>query len=56
MGSEMCIRDRTETGWQAVAWRNICGGVVALHRGWKGSVSPRSGDHHGDPGEGDGLR
>ena len=46
----------TETGWQAVAWRNICGGVVALHRGWKGSVSPRSGDHHGDPGEGDGLR
>lgn len=22
-------------GWQAVAWRNISGGVVALHRAWK---------------------
>jgi len=46
----------TETGWQAVAWRNICGGGVALHRGGTGRVSPRAGDHHGDPGEGDGLR
>ncbi|MES8130718.1 class I SAM-dependent methyltransferase, partial [Cutibacterium acnes] len=26
-----------EAGWQAIAWRNVCGGVVALHRGWKGS-------------------
>lgn len=26
-----------EAGWQAIAWRNVCGGGVALHRGWKGS-------------------
>lgn len=24
-----------DAGWQAVAWRNICGGIVALHRAWK---------------------
>ena len=21
-------------GWQAVGWRNLAGGIVALHRGW----------------------
>ncbi|WP_130866148.1 demethylmenaquinone methyltransferase [Acidipropionibacterium timonense] len=25
----------TECGWRAVAWRNIAGGVLALHRAWK---------------------
>lgn len=28
-------------GWQAVAWRNIGGGILALHRGWKGAGAPR---------------
>ena len=48
-----------ECGWQAVAWRNICGGVVALHRGWKGSVGPHPNGHRHDDAhwqEGDGLR
>lgn len=30
-------------GWQAVAWRNISGGTVALHRGWKGSDTTSGG-------------
>ncbi len=25
-----------EVGWKAVGWRNLSGGIVALHRGWKG--------------------
>lgn len=25
----------SDAGWQAVAWRNIAGGIVALHRAWK---------------------
>nr|WP_245935268.1 demethylmenaquinone methyltransferase [Acidipropionibacterium virtanenii] len=25
----------SDAGWRAVAWRNISGGVVALHRAWK---------------------
>ncbi|HJE51183.1 MAG TPA: demethylmenaquinone methyltransferase [Tessaracoccus flavescens] len=25
----------TEAGWQGVEWRNLAGGIVALHRGWK---------------------
>lgn len=24
----------TEAGWQAVGWRNLSGGIVAMHRGW----------------------
>ncbi len=24
-----------EAGWRDVAWRNLSGGIVALHRGWK---------------------
>lgn len=23
-----------QAGWQAVGWRNLAGGIVALHRGW----------------------
>ncbi len=26
-----------DVGWKAVGWRNISGGIVALHRGWKGA-------------------
>lgn len=25
----------SDAGWQSVAWRNIAGGIVALHRAWK---------------------
>lgn len=24
-----------EAGWRAVGWKNLTGGIVALHRGWK---------------------
>ncbi len=26
-----------DAGWRAVGWRNLSGGIVALHRGWKPS-------------------
>lgn len=29
-------RDMTAAGWQQVAWRNLTGGIVALHRGVRG--------------------
>lgn len=29
-----------DAGWQAVGWRNLSGGIVALHRGWKGAATP----------------
>lgn len=33
------LADRlTEAGWQAVGWMNLTGGIVALHRGWKGAA------------------
>lgn len=39
-------------GWQDVGWRNLSGGIVALHRGFKAGDSPRddspSGDSLGD--------
>jgi demethylmenaquinone methyltransferase / 2-methoxy-6-polyprenyl-1,4-benzoquinol methylase len=30
----------TDAGWQDVAWRNLSGGIVALHRATKGSERP----------------
>ena len=30
-----------ETGWQRVAWRNLTGGIVALHRGVRPPAGPR---------------
>ena len=29
-------QDMTEAGWQQVAWRNLTGGIVAMHRGVRG--------------------
>lgn len=26
-----------EVGWQVIVWCNVCGGVVVLYCGWKGS-------------------
>lgn len=28
-------RDMQECGWGRVQWRNVSGGIVALHRGWR---------------------
>jgi demethylmenaquinone methyltransferase/2-methoxy-6-polyprenyl-1,4-benzoquinol methylase len=33
----------TRAGWQDVAWRNLTGGVVALHRATKAPLDPTSG-------------
>lgn len=29
-------RDLESAGWTRVQWRNLSGGIVALHRGWRG--------------------
>lgn len=35
--SELADKIRA-TGWDAVEWRNLSGGIVALHRAWRGGV------------------
>jgi len=30
-------RDLESAGWTRVQWRNLSGGIVALHRGWRGA-------------------